>query len=126
MHETDEVVHVAHWPAVREIHQIASRHYAFEGQCFVLAVGQILRAGDLPRELEPPADLAGRPDAMVANGGTCIIGPDGAILAGPVFDREAIVVADLDLDRIAGESLALDVTGHYNRPDVFEFRVRPR
>jgi len=124
MHESGEEIHVAAWPTVRDMYQVASRHYAFEGRCFVLAVGQILRARDLPRELDLPRDLRGRPDALVAGGGTCIIGPDGAILAGPVFDREEIVVADLDLDRIAGESLALDVTGHYNRPDVFEFRVR--
>jgi len=124
MHESGEEIHVAAWPTVRDMYQVASRHYAFEGRCFVLAVGQILRARDLPRELELPRELRGRPETLVASGGTCIIGPDGAFIAGPVFDREAIVVADLDLDRIAGESLALDVTGHYNRPDVFDFRVR--
>jgi predicted amidohydrolase len=73
-----------------------------------------------------PPELRRRPGTLVAGGGTCIIGPDGAVLAGPVFDREEILVADLDLDRIAEESLALDVTGHYNRPDIFEFRVRTR
>jgi nitrilase len=124
LHESGEEIHVACWPTVRDMYQVASRHYAFEGRCYVLAVGQILRARDLPRELELPRHLRGRPDALVVSGGSCIIGPDGAILAGPVFDREAIVTADLDLDRLAGESLALDVTGHYHRPDVFEFRVR--
>lgn len=124
LHQSGEEVHVAVWPTVRDMYQVASRHYAFEGRCFVLAVGQILRARDLPRELVLPRALRRRPETLVASGGTCIIGPDGALLAGPVFDREAIVVADLDLDRIAGESLALDVTGHYNRPDIFEFSVR--
>jgi len=124
MHESGEEIHVAAWPTVRDIYQVASRHYAFEGRCHVLAVGQIVRAGDLPRELELPRGLRGRPDRLVVSGGTCIIGPDGGFIAGPVFDREAIVVADLDLDRIAGETLALDVTGHYNRPDLFSFAVR--
>ena len=63
---------------------------------------------------------------MVVNGGTCIFGPDGALLAGPVFDREETVIVDLPLDRITEESMALDVTGHYNRPDLFEFRLRRR
>jgi nitrilase len=124
MHESGEEIHVACWPTVRDMYQVASRHYAFEGRCYVLAVGQILRAGDLPPEIALPRRLRRRPDELVVSGGTCIIGPDGALLAGPVFDREEIVIADLDLDRIPGESLVLDVTGHYSRPDVFDFRIR--
>jgi nitrilase len=57
-------------------------------------------------------------------GGSAIIAPNGKYLAGPVFDEETIVTADLDLDIISGESLTLDVSGHYSRPDLFEFRVR--
>jgi nitrilase len=125
MHESGEQIHVACWPTVREMYQIASRHYAFEGRCFVLAVGQILRVSDLPQELEPPEDLRRRPDSLVVSGGSCIIGPNGALIAGPVFDREEILIADLDLARIEEESQALDVTGHYQRPDVFDFAVRP-
>jgi predicted amidohydrolase len=126
MHESGEAIHVAAWPTVRDIYQVASRHYAFEGRCFVLAVGQILRAGDLPKELPLPAELRGKPGSLVVSGGTCIIGPDGALLAGPVFDREEIVIADLDMEQIAEGSLTLDVTGHYHRPDVFDFSVRRR
>ncbi len=125
MHQSAEQIHVAAWPAVPEMYQIASRHYAFEGRCFVLAVGQIIAASDLPKEMELPADLRGNPDTLLYDGGTCIIGPSGSILAGPVHGREEIVTADLDLGRIAEESMALDVTGHYNRPDLFDFRVRP-
>src|SRR2546426_11250802 len=99
-------------------------HYAFEGRCFVLAAGLITAARDLPADLELPPELKGKPDALVCAGGSCIIGPDGALLAGPVFDREEILVADLDLGAIPGESMALDVTGHYNRPDVFQFTRR--
>lgn len=126
VHEAAEQIHVAAWPSVHEPHLLASRHYAFEGRCFVLAVGQIIAAADLPAGLEPPPGTARRPGELLYNGGSCIIGPDGATLAGPVFDREEIVIADLDLGRIAEESMALDVTGHYNRPDLFEFRVRKR
>ncbi|PYT16259.1 MAG: nitrilase [Acidobacteria bacterium] len=124
MHESAEEIHVACWPTVRDMYQVASRHYAFEGRCFVLAAGLITAARDLPSDLELPPDLKGRPDALVCAGGSCIIAPDGALLAGPVFDREEILIADLDLGRIAEESMALDVTGHYNRPDVFQFSKR--
>ena len=124
MHESAEEIHVASWPTVRDMYQVASRHYAFEGRCFVLAAGSITRARDLPGDLDLPPDLQGKPDALVCAGGSCIIAPDGSLLAGPVFDREEILVADLDLGRIAEESMALDVTGHYNRPDVFQFSKR--
>ena len=49
MHNSGEHIHVAVWPTVHELHQLASRHYAFEGRCFVLAVGLIMPAEDLPR-----------------------------------------------------------------------------
>jgi len=124
MHESAEEIHVACWPTVRDMYQVASRHYAFEGRCFVLAAGLFTAARDLPSDLELPPDLKGRPDTLVCAGGSCIIAPDGALLAGPVFDREEILIADLDLGRIAEESMALDVTGHYNRPDVFQFSKR--
>ncbi len=126
MHESAEAIHVAAWPTVRDIYQVASRHYAFEGRCFVLACGQIIEAGALPPELDLPPEIEKDKRALVASGGSCIFGPDGAILAGPVFDREEILTADLDMGRIAEESMALDVTGHYNRPDVFDFRVKER
>ena len=124
MHESAEEIHVAAWPTVRDMYQVASRHYAFEGRCFVLAAGSITAARDLPSDLELPPDLKGKPDSLVCAGGSCIIAPDGALLAGPVFDREEILIADLDLGRIAEESMVLDVTGHYNRPDVFQFSKR--
>ena len=42
-----------------------------------------------------------------------------------MFEAETLVLADCDLEDIARESLTLDVSGHYSRPDVFEFRLRP-
>ena len=103
---------------------IASRHYAFEGRCFVIACGAVMRASELPLELEPIAELKQSPDAFVLNGGSAIIGPDGSLLAGPVFEEEVILMADLDLSRITKESLSLDVTGHYSRPDIFDVKLR--
>lgn len=124
MHDAGEEIHVAQWPGVAEMHQVASRHYAFEGRCFVLAVGSVMRVRDVPAELPVRAEKAGDPDALLYRGGTAIIAPDGRFIAGPVYDEETVVVADCDLGEITRESLTLDVSGHYSRPDVFEFRVR--
>ena len=124
LHDSGEDIHVAAWPQVKEMNLVASRHYAFEGRSFVIACGALMRASSLPAELETPEAFRGRPDALVLRGGSAIIAPDGALLAGPVWDEEQILTADLDLSQIAAESLTLDVTGHYQRPDIFELRVK--
>jgi predicted amidohydrolase len=105
------------------MHQVASRQYAFEGRCFVLASGSLLRAGDLPPELERHPGRVSADDQWVLRGGSAIIGPDGGYVAGPVFDDPAVLVADLDLGAVREESMSLDVSGHYSRPDCLELRV---
>ena len=124
LHDSGEDIHIAAWPQVKEMNLIASRHYAFEGRCFVIACGGVMRASELPPELEPIESLKQAPDSFVLNGGSAIIAPDGALLAGPAFNEEVILTADLDLSQIAEENLALDVTGHYSRPDIFDVKLR--
>jgi len=119
LHTSGEDVHVAAWPQVKEMNLVASRHYAFEGRCFVIACGSIMRASEIPAELELMESLKQKPDALVLSGGSAIIAPDGKVIAGPVFEAETILTADLDFSQIAEESLALDVAGHYFRPDIF-------
>ncbi len=123
MRLSSESIHVALWPAVKESHQIASRHYAFEGRVFVLAVGGIMRADEFPDELDLPNALRAQPEALLLNGGSAVIAPDGDYLVAPVYDAETIIYADLDLGRIAEEQMTLDVTGGYARDDVFAFEV---
>ena len=122
MHNSGEDIHVAVWPKVHEMHQIASRQYAFEGRCFVLAAGQVLRKKDLPSFL-PTMGLPDDPNFMILNGGSAIIGPDGFYRTEPVFDEETIIAAELDLTQNIKESMTLDVTGHYQRNDVFRLEV---
>ena len=123
MHDAGEDVHVAAWPGVQEMHQVASRHYAFEGRCFVVAVGSILRLADWPAELPPAEKYAKDPSGLALKGGSAIIAPSGRYLAGPVYDTEAVVAADCDLGEITKEAMVLDVSGHYSRPDVLEFKL---
>lgn len=125
MHNAAEQIHVAVWPTVTEMHQIASRHYAFEGRCFVLASGLIEAVSDLPPQFELPTELSSSPDRLLQRGGSAIIGPDGGYIAGPVFDEETILTAELDLTQIDQEKMTLDVTGHYFRPDLFSLDVKP-
>ena len=121
LHLQGEQVHIALWPTVHEMHQVASRHYAFEGRCFVLAVGQVLRASALPASL--PA-VGEDQDALLLRGGSAIIAPDGRYVVAPLFDEAGLITAELDLREIDREVMTLDVSGHYARPDLFELRVK--
>lgn len=122
MHEAREMVHAAQWPWVKEMNLVASRHYAFEGRCFVVAAGAVLRK----RDLEPLADLEllgeipGEPDEFLLRGGSAIIAPDGRLLAGPLMESEGILSARIDPREATEGHLTLDVAGHYARPDILQ------
>jgi nitrilase len=119
MHVAGEQVHAALWPEVEEIHQVASRHYAFEARCFVVAVGSVLRRDQVPADLEILRGDGIDPQEHLLAGGSAIIGPDGNYLTGPAGTEETILYADLDTSRIAAEHQTFDPVGHYARPDVF-------
>ncbi len=121
MHEQMEVFHAALWPTVKEILLVASRSYAFEGRCFVIAAGTVLGREHLPTGLALLDELEG--DGPWMRGGSAIIGPDGGILAGPAGAEEILLTAEVDTGRVIEERMALDVCGHYARPDVFRLEV---
>jgi predicted amidohydrolase len=124
MHQSGEVIHIALWPQVHEMLQVASRHYAFEGRCFVIAAGQLLKVKDLPDELQLKPSLHSSPDTLVLNGGSSIIGPDGTYLLPPQYETPELIICEIpDLSVAVGERMTLDVSGHYNRPDLFNFQV---
>ncbi|HEX2912686.1 MAG TPA: nitrilase-related carbon-nitrogen hydrolase [Chloroflexia bacterium] len=97
------------------------QHIAMEGRCFVLSSNQFARRSDYPANYETP--FGNEPETILSRGGSCIINPLGQILAGPNFEGEAILTAELDLADIARGKYDFDVTGHYARPDVFRLYV---
>ncbi|MGE4278781.1 MAG: carbon-nitrogen hydrolase family protein [Magnetospirillum sp.] len=101
------------------------RHIALEGRCFVLSACQIIRRNDFPDDYvsaDDPAD----PERLLMRGGSVIIGPLGEILAGPVFNEAAILIAELDFDHMTRARFDFDVAGHYARPDIFTLTVDER
>ncbi len=132
MHNLGEDVHVAAWPTVRESHQIASRHYAMEGRCFVLAAGLVQVKADLLDGLERvggDADarelLETIPDDVLNKGGSLIAAPDTRVIA-QAGEGEETLLAELDLGEVGAGLTNLDTDGHYARPDVFELTVDTR
>jgi nitrilase len=98
------------------------RHVAVEGRCFVLSANQHARRRDYPTDYPIDGTLA--PDAVITRGGSCIVNPYGEVIAGPVYDADALLLADLDVGETVRARLDLDVTGHYARPDVFRLERR--
>ena len=99
-------------------------HIAAEGRCFVLSCNQFARLSDYPEDI--PNMLAAAPGDVLSRGGSCIVDPFGTILAGPDFEGEVILTAELDLDQVARAKFDFDVSGHYSRPDVFQLHVDER
>jgi nitrilase len=98
------------------------RHIACEGRCFVLGCNQYVTREMYPADLETIHELDDQPEIM-SRGGSVIVSPLGEILAGPLFDDEGILYADLDMADIAKGKVDFDVVGHYARPDVFHLHV---
>lgn len=124
LHNSGELIHIAIWPSVSEMHQIACRNYAFEGRCFVIAAGQILKVSDIPEELSIPDGLMANPDKLLQNGGSCVIAPDGSFLIEPQFNHDEIIYYNINnIESAIEERMNLDITGHYNRWDIFNFEI---
>ena len=96
------------------------RHIAMEGRCFVLSANLFARRSDYP---EMQQDAANPTGDVVSRGGSCIVDPLGNVLAGPNFEGECVLVADIDRHALARGKFDFDVTGHYARPDVFRLEV---
>jgi nitrilase len=103
---------------------VNARNTAAEGRVFVISVCMILRKSSYPADFELAPELADAPE-FLEKGGSCIIGPDGSVLAGPLWKEEGILYADLDLNRVIEEHQLLDVVGHYARPDVLRLHFDP-
>ena len=106
----------------RETWQATLRHIACEGRCFVLGCNQYVTKAMYPSDLPCIEELTGQPEVM-CRGGSAIVSPLGEVLAGPLYDREGILTAELDLAEVARAKFDFDVVGHYARPDVFQLKV---
>jgi nitrilase len=108
----------------RETWPSSMRHIAIEGRCFVLSACQFIRREAYPADYDPAQ--GNQPETVLIRGGSLIVDPLGKVLAGPCYDGECILTADLDLGAVAEGKYDLDTTGHYARPDIFRLEVNQR
>jgi nitrilase len=109
----------------REEWQSTARHIALEGRCWFLSCNQFVTKDMYPTDLPEVELLADQPEVM-SRGGSVIISPLGQVVAGPLWDREGILYAEIDLAEVSRAKLDFDPVGHYARPDVFRLEVDER
>jgi nitrilase len=97
-------------------------HIARESRAFVVSPSHFQRAEAYPPDFPLAAELEGQ--GVIGRGGSAILGPDGGYLAGPLYDEEGILYAELDPARLHEERQRFDPAGHYHRPDVLRLELR--
>ncbi len=98
------------------------KHIAIEGHCYVFNVDQYFTRSMYPKTLQEQEEIS-RLKEDVCTGGSCIIDPYGHYVMEPVWNKEVILYADLDMDKVPMSRMEFDATGHYSRPDILDLRV---
>jgi nitrilase len=118
-----EDLHVAIWPGSIRNTQDITRFIAMESRSFVISASALMRRSDFPPETPHLQAILADSEDFLANGGSCIAGPDGKWLVEPVVGEERLIVATLDHRRVREERQNFDPAGHYARPDVTQLVV---
>ena len=102
--------------------QATIRHIAIEGHCFFINCDMYFTRDMYPKDLHCPEEIA-RLNDIVCRGGSCVVDPYGHYVTEPVWDKEAIIYADLDMEQVPASRMEFDGCGHYARPDVLELKI---
>ncbi|WP_144607300.1 carbon-nitrogen hydrolase family protein [Algoriphagus algorifonticola] len=118
-----ENLHVAVWPGAVRNTELITRMIAQEGRSFVISVSSLMRQSDFPADTLHLGEILKNCPEVLANGGSCIAGPDGKWVLEPRADFEGLLFAELDFNRVLEERQNFDPVGHYSRPDILELSV---
>ncbi len=118
-----ENLHIAVWPGSDHNTKDITRFIARESRSYVVSVSSLMTKKDFPKDT-PHLDkiLLNAPDVL-ANGGSCIAGPDGEWIIEPVLHKEGLIIQTIDFNRVLEERQSFDAVGHYSRPDVTKLVV---
>ena len=118
-----ENLHIAVWPGNLNNTKDITRFIARESRSYVISVSSLMKKSDIPPGTPHMNVLQKQVPEIMANGGSCIAGPDGEWILEPVVGDEGILYADLDINRVYEERQNFDPAGHYSRPDVTELHL---
>ncbi len=118
-----ENLHVAVWPGSDHNTKDITRFIARESRSFVISVSALMHKTDFPKGTPHLEKLLETAPEILANGGSCIAGPDGEWVLPPVLNKEGLLFQELDFNRVYEERQNFDPVGHYSRPDVTQLNV---
>jgi len=118
-----ETLHVAVWPGNRRNTEDITRFIARESRSYVVSVSGLMHSDWIPDHLPHAGEMQRAGDGWLANGGSCIAGPDGQWVLEPQIEAEGLFFADLSIEVVARERHNFDPAGHYSRPDVTRLKV---
>lgn len=118
-----ENLHVAVWPGSEHNTKDITRFIARESRSYVISVSSLMKKADFPQNTPHLDKILGAAPEVLANGGSCIAGPDGEWILPPVLHKEGLIFQELDFDRVYEERQNFDPVGHYSRPDVTQLSV---
>ena len=121
-----ENLHVAVWPGNRRNTEDITRFIARESRSYVVSVSGLMHRDWIPAQVPQAERIRAAAEGWMADGGSCVAGPDGRWVLEPQVEREGLWCVDLDIADVARERQNFDPAGHYARPDVASLRVDRR
>ena len=118
-----ENLHIAVWPGSDHNTKDITRFIARESRSYVISVSSLMQKTDFPKDTPHLNEILKNAPDTLANGGSCIAGPDGEWLLEPVLNTEGLIIQELNFNRVLEERQNFDPVGHYSRPDVTKLSV---
>ncbi|MCB0462541.1 MAG: carbon-nitrogen hydrolase family protein [Flavobacteriaceae bacterium] len=118
-----ENLHIAVWPGSDHNTKDITRFIARESRSYVVSVSSLMDKADFPKNTPHLNEILKEAPNVLANGGSCIAGPDGEWIIEPVIDKEGLIIKTIDFNRVYEERQNFDPVGHYSRPDVTKLTV---
>ena len=118
-----ENLHIAVWPGNENNTKDITRFIARESRSYVISVSSLMKKEDFPLDTPHLNEILTKTPDVLANGGSCIAGPDGEWLVEPILHKEGLIYHTLDINRVYEERQNFDPVGHYSRPDVTKLTV---
>ncbi len=118
-----ENLHIAVWPGSDDNTADITKFIAKESRSFVVSVSSLMHTSDFPDNTPHLKKILEKSPKILANGGSCIAGPDGEWIIAPVLNKEGLIISSIDFNRVLEERQNFDSTGHYSRPDVTKLSI---
>jgi len=118
-----ENLHIAVWPGSDHNTKDITRFIARESRSFVVSVSSLMHKEDFPENTPHFDEIIKKAPDNLANGGSCIAGPNGEWIVEPVINKEGLIIQTIDFNRVYEERQNFDPVGHYSRPDVTKLSV---